>query len=190
MTEAGAYGKEAIVEDFDQTIKLLKAGLITQGNTKATAYTEAPDTLKDFIAQRKRWYRGNIQVPKRHSDALVNPRFGYLQRLSLPYLFLGMVVTPIVGFVSAINAILVVLGDGWFILEVIAIFLTVHYLMTLLAVRIDGEDPKLVAYAGFLVFGFKQIVDYLLLKAIISQLMNKEATWTSAKRTGVQSDKK
>ena len=191
LTEAGAYGKETIVEDFDQTIKLLKAGLITQGSTKATAYTEAPDTLKDFIAQRKRWYRGNIQVLKRHSDALVNPRFGYLQRLSLPYLFLGMVVTPIVGFASAINAILgIVLGDGWFILEVTAIFLTVHYLMTLLAVRIDGEDPKLVVYAGFLVFGFKQIVDYLLLKAMISQLVNKEATWTSAKRTGVQSDKK
>lgn len=191
LSEAGAYGKETIVEDFDQTIKLLKAGLITQGSTKATAYTEAPDTLKDFIAQRKRWYRGNIQVLKRHSDALVNPRFGYLQRLSLPYLFLGMVVTPIVGFASAINAILgVILGDGWFILEVTVIFLVVHYLMTVLAIRIDGEDQKLAIYAGFLVFGFKQIVDYLLLKAIISQLMKKEATWTSAKRTGVQSDKK
>ena len=32
--EAGAYGKDTIVEDFDQTIKLLKAGLITQGSSK------------------------------------------------------------------------------------------------------------------------------------------------------------
>ena len=186
LTEAGAYGKDTIVEDFDQTIKLLKAGLITQGSAKATAYTEAPNTLRDFIAQRKRWYRGNIQVLKRHSDALTNPRYGYLQKLSLPYLFLGMVITPIVGFTSTINAIVgIIMGDWWFVLQVSLIFTIVHYLMTALALRIDGEDQKLLGYAGFLVFGFKQIVDALLLKAMIEQLTNKKATWTSAKRIGV-----
>ncbi|AJW70925.1 glycosyltransferase family 2 protein [Nitrosopumilus adriaticus] len=186
LTEAGAYGKDTIVEDFDQTIKLLKAGLITQGSSKATAYTEAPNTFKDFFAQRKRWYRGNMQVLKRHADALTNPRFGYLQRLSLPYLFLGMVITPIIGFTSAINAILgVVLGDWLYVLQISLIFTVVHYLMTALAIRIDDEDPKLLLHAGFLVFGFKQIIDALLLKAIIEQLRNKKATWTSAKRVGI-----
>ncbi|WP_371504936.1 glycosyltransferase [Nitrosopumilus adriaticus] len=186
LTEAGAYGKDTIVEDFDQTIKLLKAGLITQGSSKATAYTEAPNTFKDFFAQRKRWYRGNMQVLKRHADALTNPRFGYLQRLSLPYLFLGMVITPIIGFTSAINAILgVVLGDWLYVLQISLIFTVVHYLMTALAIRIDDEDPKLLLHAGFLVFGFKQIIDALLLKAIIEQLQNKKATWTSAKRVGI-----
>lgn len=188
LTESGAYSKETIVEDFDQTIKLLKAGLITQGSSKATAYTEAPNTFKDFFAQRKRWYRGNIQVLKRHSDALTNPRYGYLQRLSLPYLFLGMVITPIIGFTATANAILgIILGDGWYVLQVSLIFTVVHYLMSALAIRIDDEDPKLLWHAGFLVFGFKQITDALLLKAIIEQLQNKRATWTSAKRIGVKS---
>lgn len=188
LTESGAYSKETIVEDFDQTIKLLKAGLITQGSSKATAYTEAPNTFKDFVAQRKRWYRGNIQVLKRHSDALTNPRYGYLQRLSLPYLFLGMVITPIIGFTATANAILgIILGDGWYVLQVSLIFTVVHYLMSALAIRIDDEDPKLLWHAGFLVFGFKQITDALLLKAIIEQLQNKRATWTSAKRIGVKS---
>jgi len=186
LMEAGPYGKDTIVEDFDQTIKLLKAGLITQGSSKATAYTEAPNTIRDFIAQRKRWYRGNMQVLKRHSDGLTNPRYGYLQKLSLPYLFLGMVITPIIGFTATANAILgVIMGDGWYVLQVLLIFTTVHYLMTALALRIDGEDQKLLWHAGFLVFGFKQIVDALLLKAIIEQLRNTKATWTSAKRIGV-----
>lgn len=189
LSESGSYGKETIVEDFDQTIKLLKAGLITQGSSKATAYTEAPDTLHDFIAQRKRWYRGNIQVLKRHSDALINPRFGYLQRLSLPYLFLGMVITPIIGFTAAANAIMgVILGDWWYVLQVSAIFTVVHYLMSALAIRIDDEDPKLLWYAGLLVFGFKQITDFLLLKALVEQLSNKKAIWTSAKRTGIRKE--
>ncbi|EGG42716.1 Glycosyltransferase [Candidatus Nitrosarchaeum limnium SFB1] len=189
LSESGSYGKETIVEDFDQTIKLLKAGLITQGSSKATAYTEAPDTLQDFMAQRKRWYRGNIQVLKRHSDALINPRFGYLQRLSLPYLFLGMVITPIIGFTAAANAVIgIILGDWWYVLEVSLIFTIMHYLMSALAIRIDNEDPKLLWYAGFLVFGFKQITDFLLLKALVEQLSNKKAIWTSAKRTGIKKE--
>jgi len=186
LMESGSYGKDTIVEDFDQTIKLLKAGLITQGSTKATAYTEAPNTLHDFIAQRKRWYRGNIQVLRRHGDALTNPRYGHLQRLSFPYLLLGMLVTPIIGFVATINAVIgVIQGDGLYVLEVMIIFTVVHYLMSALAIRIDDEDPKLLLHAGFLIFGFKQLVDFLLLKAIIEQLANKKATWTSAQRIGI-----
>jgi glycosyltransferase involved in cell wall biosynthesis len=185
VSDTGAYGKETIVEDFDQTIKLLKAGLITQGSVKAVAYTEAPDTLTDFVNQRKRWYRGNIQVLKRHSDALINPRFGYLQKLALPYLFLGMIITPIIGFTALANVVLGILsGDGWWVLEAAGIFMVVHFLMSALAIRIDGEDPKLLFYSGFLLFGFKQIVDFLLLKAIIEELMGKKAVWTSARRIG------
>ena len=185
VSDTGAYGKETIVEDFDQTIKLLKTGLITQGSVKAVAYTQAPDTLSDFAKQRKRWYRGNIQVLKRHSDALINPRFGYLQKLALPYLFLGMIITPIIGFTALANVILgIISGDGWWVLEAAGVFMVVHFLMSALAIRIDDEDPKLLLYSGFLLFGFKQIVDFLLLKALIEQLMGKKATWTSARRVG------
>ncbi len=182
----GAYLNDTIVEDFDATVKILKSGLITQGSTKATAYTEAPDTMKDFFKQRKRWYRGNLQVLFRHSDAITNPRYGNLQRMAFPYMIIGMLVTPIVGFVSIGNAIIGVLqGDGFFILQVFVIFLVVHYLMSLLAIRIDDDDLKMIKYAGFLVIGFKQIIDFLLLKAIIEHAFKQKATWTSAKRVGV-----
>ena len=186
ISGTGTYGKETLVEDFDQTIKLLKSGLITQGSVKAVAYTEAPTTLTDFAKQRKRWYRGNIQVFKRHSDALTNPRFGYLQKLSLPFLFMSIIISPIIGF-TALAAIVfgVISGDGWRILEIAGFFTVVHYMMTALAIRIDNEDPKLLLYAGFLLFGFKQIIDCLLVKAILEQLMGREAKWTSAKRTSV-----
>jgi len=185
VKEAGTYRKDTIVEDFDITIKLLKSGFVTQGSTKAVSYTEAPSTLIDFVKQRKRWYRGNIQVLKRHSDALTNPRFGGLQRLAFPYLLLGMIVTPIIGLIAIANAIIgIIQGDGIFVLEVFVVFTIVHYLMSALALRIDEEDPKLLAYSGFLVLGFKQLVDFLLLKAIIEQITRRKATWTSAQRVG------
>jgi len=82
----------------------------------------------------------------------------------------------------------VILGDWWYVLQVSAIFTVVHYLMSALAIRIDDEDPKLLWYAGLLVFGFKQITDFLLLKALVEQLSNKKAIWTSAKRTGIRKE--
>ncbi len=175
------------MEDFDQTIKLLKAGLITQGSVKAVAYTEAPSSLNDFVKQRKRWYRGNIQVLKRHADALLNSRYGNLQKIALPFLFLSIIVTPIVGFTALANVVFGVLnGDAWWVLEVAGVFMVVHFLMSALAIRIDDEDPKLLLYSGFLLFGFKQIIDILLLRALVEDLFRRKATWTSAKRIGME----
>ncbi len=185
VQDAGTYDKDTIVEDFDQTIKLLKAGMVTQGSIQAVAYSESPDTMDDFVKQRKRWYRGNIQVLTRHSDALINPRFGYLQKLSFPFLMLGMVVTPIIGFASFANVIFgVFTGDLQWVLEAVSIFFAVHILMTTLALRIDKEDYRLLIYSPLLLFGFKQIVDTLLVRALFEHASGKKAVWTSAKRIG------
>ena len=96
---------------------------------------------------------------------------------------MSIIITPIIGFTALASIIFgIINGDGWRVLEIAGFFTVVHYLMTALAIRIDDDDPKLLIYAGFLLFGFKQIVDFLLLKAIFEQLMRKEAKWTSAKR--------
>ncbi len=99
---------------------------------------------------------------------------------------MSIFITPIIGFTAFFNVVYGILsGDAWWVLEVAGIFMVVHFLMSALAIRIDEEDPKLLLHAGFLLFGFKQIVDFLLLKAIIEQLTRRKATWTSARRIGV-----
>ena len=185
VTGTGSYGHETIVEDFDQTIKLLKTGHFTQGSDKAVGYTEAPSSVREFAKQRKRWYRGNIQVLNRHRDALTNTRFGNLQKITLPYAALGMIVSPIIGLVTmGIIVYGFISGDALFQLQAIGLYTIVYVLMGALAIRIDKEDPKLLLYTGFMLFGYRQIVDFLLLRAIAEQLIGKKAIWTSAKRTG------
>jgi len=51
-------------------------------------------------------------------------------------------------------------------------------------VRIDGDDPKLILFSIFFILGFKQILDFLLLRQLLEQVFGKKARWTSAKRTG------
>ena len=186
LEQVGAYHKDTLVEDFDATIKVLKSGFVISGSTRSTAYTEAPQTLHDFSKQRKRWYRGNLQVLSRHSDALMNPRYAFLYRIAFPFMILAMIVMPFAGLAVIVNTIIAVIeGDGIFIMEIFALFITLQYLQSALAVRIDGDDPKLIAYAIFLVIGYKQLVDFLLIKGIFDSMIGKKAIWTSASRTGV-----
>jgi len=185
LQDAGSYDKETIVEDFDTTVKILKSGMLVRGTTKSIAYTEAPDTLRDFFEQRKRWYRGNLQVVLKHRNALTNPRFGFLQKLAFPYMVISMIVLPITGFIVLGAAVLALLEDDiLFVLTSFSFFIVLQYLITALGVRIDGDDPRLILFAIFFNLGYKQILDFILLRQVLEQLIKKEARWTSAKRVG------
>lgn len=185
LKDAGGYDKDTIVEDFDTTIKVLKSGQIIRGTTKSLAYTEAPEKIGQFLKQRSRWYRGNLQVVFKHKDALANPRFGFLQKIALPYMILSMLVLPITGFFMLGSLILsVIQGDIFFVLSSMAFFIILQYLLVTLAVRIEREDPKLILYSIFFMFGFKQIQDALLIRQLFEQLLRRKAKWTSVTRKG------
>ncbi|MBM2852785.1 MAG: family 2 glycosyl transferase [Candidatus Nitrosotenuis sp.] len=66
------------------------------------------------------------------------------------------------------------------------IFITLQHLQSALAIRIEKEDPKLIAYSTFFVIGYKQIIDVLLMKAAIETLLKRKTVWTSAKRIGTE----
>ena len=185
LKEAGGYDKDTIVEDFDATIKVLKSGQIIRGTTKSLAYTEAPEKLGQFVKQRSRWYRGNLQVVFKHKDAITNPRFGFLQKIALPYMILSMLVLPITGFFMLGSLILSIIeGDIFFVLSSMTFFIILQYLLVTLAVRIEREDPKLILYSIFFMFGFKQIQDALLIRQLFEQLLRRKAKWASVTRKG------
>lgn len=183
----GTYDGDTVVEDFDQTFKTLKSGLKVQGSSLAIAYSEAPETLHDFYKQRIRWYRGNIQTYVKHSDTLTNPFYGFLYRLNYPFMLISSFFLPIAGFlVIATSTIAVIQGDGFFVLRTILLFVVLQHLLTALAVRIEGEDPKLIAFSTFLIIGYKQIVDIFLIKAALDMLFKRRVSWTRAQRIGLQ----
>lgn len=186
LEEVGTFHKDTLVEDFDATIKVLKTGLIIQGSTASTAYTEAPQSLHDFYKQRKRWYRGNLQVLQRHSETLFNPRYAFLYRIAFPFMIISMVVLPFAGVAVIATSIWeVIIGDWFFVLEMFGLFIVLQTLMSALAVRIDREDPKLILFSPFLVLGYKQLIDILLIKGTLETLFKTKTKWTSAKRIGV-----
>ena len=185
LFEVNEFSDETVVEDFDATIKIIKKGYTAQASNKAIAYTEAPQSLRDLYLQRKRWYRGNLQVLTKHFDVLSNPQSGYLYNLIFPFLLISMIVLPSVGMlVLAVSIIAILTGDALFVLNIFLLFVILQHLQTALAVRIDRDDPKIIAFSLFAVIGYKQIIDFLLIKASFEELLRRKAIWTSAKRIG------
>lgn len=68
------FSDETIVEDADFTIKALKNSMKIIRDPDAQVYTHAPETLRAWYKQRKRWWYGNLQVWRLHKHwAVRNP---------------------------------------------------------------------------------------------------------------------
>jgi hypothetical protein len=75
-------------------------------------------------------------------------------------------------------------GEYAFIALITAMFTALQLLLSLLAVEIDGEDVKLVAYAPFFVVGYKQLIDVFIVKALFDVLLKRKIEWTRVRRIG------
>jgi cellulose synthase/poly-beta-1,6-N-acetylglucosamine synthase-like glycosyltransferase len=76
IQRAGPFSADTFAEDFDMTMEVLRSGYRVEYEDRALAYTEAPRTLEDLMKQRRRWYRGMIQVLSKHRDMYLRRRFG------------------------------------------------------------------------------------------------------------------
>jgi len=189
LSGSGFYDPDTLCEDFDTTIKTLKAGKIVQASSAAVSYTEAPESLGDLIRQRLRWYRGNFQALWKHRDCALNPRFGFLQKLSFPYMVLSMVFIPLAGLVVVASAALSMLtSPGLWLLYTFAFFLTLQFLLSILAIQLDGEDIKSAFYSPFFVLGYKHLCDFIMIRSLFDVLFRKKLTWTRAKRIGFEAE--
>jgi len=183
LKAGGSYDRDTLTEDFDVTVKTLKAGRIVQASSRALAYTEAPETLRDFYRQRMRWYRGNFQTLIKHRDAFMNPRYGFLQKLGFPFIFISMIFLPFAGYAVWASAIYAfIIGEHIPVLYAFVLFTMLQMLLSIIAVDLDGEDIRLTVYAPFFVLGYKHLVDFFIIKSFFDVLLKRKVGWTRARR--------
>ena len=95
LIAAGGFTTDTLAEDCDITIRILKAGYIVANEPKALAYTEAPETLKQFFKQRFRWTFGVMQTFWKHKDALFVNKYKALGWIALPDILLFKYIIPL-----------------------------------------------------------------------------------------------
>lgn len=91
VEEVGLLSDDTFAEDFDVTMKILKGGYRVEYEEGAIAFTDAPKDLEDLMKQRRRWYRGRIQVLDKHRSMYLRARYGWLGILGVPNLWFDTV---------------------------------------------------------------------------------------------------
>lgn len=185
FTWGGKMDPDTLTEDFDMTLKALKAGGVVQATNFALAFTEAPEKLKDLYKQRLRWYEGTFQTLLKHRDVMSNPKFGMISELGFPYILLSMVFVPIVGFICL--GMLIFLAATGFLYEIailVGLFMVLETLLAIFSIRIDEEDYRLALFAPLFVIGYRHIRDLIKLKALYNVIFNRSGGWQRVTRTG------
>jgi cellulose synthase/poly-beta-1,6-N-acetylglucosamine synthase-like glycosyltransferase len=173
IEEAGWYDPDYLLEDFDITIKLLKAHRILHGNNEAVCYTEAPETLRDVYKQRLSWFRGDFQNFWKHRDTFFNPRFGIMHKLTFPYMLISMTLVPVASVVVIITSIIMLINGEWMTLVMaFALFTTLQILLSTLGILIAEEDWRLILFSPLFIIGYKQFLDFTMLKALIDVILS------------------
>jgi cellulose synthase/poly-beta-1,6-N-acetylglucosamine synthase-like glycosyltransferase len=102
MIDAGGYEHDTVGEDMELVVRLRRRG-IERGTAAYVAYvpdpvawTEAPASTRVLGRQRDRWQRGLADVLWRHRHLVLNPRYGSLGMLAVPYFVAVELFGPVV----------------------------------------------------------------------------------------------
>ncbi|NHJ39258.1 MAG: glycosyltransferase family 2 protein, partial [Asgard group archaeon] len=209
LKEVGMYSGDTFAEDADLTMTILNAGYKIKYEKKALGYTETPTTLLDLGKQRYRWYRGQIQVMKKHRKAiLLMPRI-FFKEVILPwfsiFIFLWLFVlmlNPLSIFaifrapdVLSVHTVLLPpqsMADnyqfqGMLIIYIICFFAIFIFelFVTLYAIIIDvKEKPRLALNLLLYKFFFLNLINIIRVLSQIEEVLNYPMKWEIAQRRG------
>lgn len=202
LIAAGGYLHDTVGEDMELVTRLHRLLREEKRRYKIefipdpVAWTEVPATMKVLRRQRDRWHRGLIDTLIRHRKMFMNPRYGTVGTLAMPYFFFFEFLGPVVelagyaafalglalGYLSlefAVAFFLVAVGLG-IVLSVAAIFLEELRLRRYPRWK---DLLKLTAYGVIENFGYRQLVTVWRFLAIIS-FLRKNQSWGAMERQG------
>ncbi len=161
------------------------------------SWTEVPATLPVLARQRRRWSRGLAEILWRHRRMMLNPRYGRIGLLALPYYLLFELMAPIIE-VLGVFAVIAGIAVGAVNLEFGALYLAVAviYAMTLSFASLLIEEVSFhrynrwrdLAVAGAVSvaenLGYRQAVAVFQLQGLWAALTKKQQVWGEMTRVG------
>jgi cellulose synthase/poly-beta-1,6-N-acetylglucosamine synthase-like glycosyltransferase len=86
LDAAGGWNENSLGEDSELSVKLIEQGKVIRYASEVRTFEESPFNVKSLLAQRARWYRGNIEVGLRFGRLMKRPN---LRRLDAEMTFFG-----------------------------------------------------------------------------------------------------
>jgi cellulose synthase/poly-beta-1,6-N-acetylglucosamine synthase-like glycosyltransferase len=203
VERVGGFWAGTIGEDMELVMRLHREHVRTGTPHRIVftpdpiCWTEVPSDLRSLRGQRNRWHRGLWTNLWRHRAMLLNPRYGRLGMLAVPYFWLFEGLGPVIeatGFVIfGVSA-----AFGWLDPAVFLLFLALAVLQGILhsqvAVGVEAmllqryprtSDRLALLAAGFLEFvGFHQLLALERLRATVQAIRRRPPRWGAMRRSG------
>jgi len=200
ILDVGGYPPETLAEDQDLTIAVQRAGWKVAYDQSAIAWTEAPQSVRQLARQRFRWAYGTIQCVWKHRRVIASGRPRGLAFIGLPQTILFQLmfalVSPIIDLALVVNIFWTVSsiqehgytamkGDLHRVALFWLLFAAIDLTAGLIAMALERrENWRLIAWLLPQRFGYRQIMYYVVIKALVQALRGPRVGWSSIARSG------
>jgi peptidoglycan-N-acetylglucosamine deacetylase len=185
IEQAGGFTSDTLAEDCDLTMRILKSGYIVRNAAEAIAYTEAPETLNGLLKQRFRWSFGVIQSFWKNRKALFNKKYKSFGMVGMPNILIFQIILPLFSPLADLMMIFGLLGEKpEKILMYYLLFVLIDFIVSIIAFRMERENYRKLIYIIPQRFIWRQLMYYILFKAIRRALKGELNAWGDLKRTG------
>jgi poly-beta-1,6-N-acetyl-D-glucosamine synthase len=181
LQEIGGWA-DCVGEDIVLTWAMLRKGWRIGHAEDACCFTNAPDTLHQFVRQRQRWARGMMEAFRQFPDILFRPRLSTLfvwWNLLFPWLDLAYTVFFIPGLVAALFGIYWIAGP--LTLALLPMALGINYLMYRVGSQMFASNGLQVRrnFSGFLTYAFvySLILQPACVAGYFSEIFGLRKTW-------------
>lgn len=149
VVEAGGYDPHSIGEDAELVLRLYHRRLQRKQPCRIAffpdpiCWTEAPSTWRSLTGQRDRWQRGLAQMLFRHRRMILNPRFGRIGMLAIPYFLIFEMLGPtieVLGYAAFIASIVLGVAPLSYTLAFLAFAMLVGVLFSFSALLVEERS--------------------------------------------------
>ena len=200
IQQVGGYPDDTLAEDQDLTIAIQRAGWKVHYDQYAIAWTESPESLRGLAKQRFRWAFGTLQCLWKHGGIMAKGRPRGLAFIGLPQAILFQIVlaaiSPIIDLallVSFAMTYVAVEAHGWAqtqhdvekMLLYWLVFTAIDMLAATIAFALERREKWSLLW--LLIpqrIGYRQVMYYVVLKAIAQAMRGPRVGWGKLVRTG------
>lgn len=200
LDDVGGYPEDTLAEDQDLTIGIQRKGWRIALDTDAIAWTEAPESFAALAKQRFRWAFGTLQCLWKHRSILRAGQPLGLALVGLPQAWLFQigfaVISPVIDLallISTIATAIRVHDHGWAQTQSDVLRMAIYWLAFAGIDMLCGWiayrlEPRAKRFPALLLvaqrFVYRQIMYFVVLKAISSAITGPWVGWGKLERSG------
>ncbi|HSD11252.1 MAG TPA: glycosyltransferase [Candidatus Binatia bacterium] len=196
IRSSGGFSRHTVAEDTDLTLTIRRNGWRILFDEEAIGRTIAPETSDALVRQRFRWTFGTLQALWKHRDAFGRERYGTLGRVALPHILLFQILLPL--FCPVVDLLFLgsiafwalarahvgpflqfwTPGDVERAILFFGLFLLIDLATSLVAFILErDEDWSLLVWLPLQRFYYRQLMDVVLFRAILSAVQGRAVGW-------------